>query len=222
MGFSLHPSNPNTIYTSGHAKTGGNMGVMKSEDGGLTFKQIFQGLQGETVDFHSMTISPANPKILYGWFQGKLYRTKDGGKTWEFASGRDIPQEGICFGAPCLGPDSRKENTIYVGTPNGLFVSHDLGENWTRMNAQLGAVAGVGVDPANSRRLFAFTENFGLASSKDEGKSWQAKNNGIRLSRQEFVFAFAFDRKNPSHLFGATPKHVFRTRDGGMNWEKIL
>ncbi len=34
MGFSLHPSNFDVIYTSGHPKDGGNMGVMKSEDGG--------------------------------------------------------------------------------------------------------------------------------------------------------------------------------------------
>lgn len=222
MGFSLHPSNPNIIYTSGHPKTGGNMGIMKSEDGGATFKRIFQGLQGESVDFHAMTVSPANPKILYGWFQEKLYRSKDDGKSWKFASGRSLPQEGFCFGAPCLSPDSQKESTLYAGTPNGLLVSYDSGENWTVVNSQLGAVAGVGVDPSNPKRLFAFTEKLGLASSQDGGRNWHAKNNGLRLSRQEFVFAFAFDRKNPSHLFGATPEHVFRTRDGGMNWEKIL
>ncbi len=222
MGFSLHPSNPNIIYTSGHPKSGGNMGVMKSEDGGATFKKIFGGLGGEPVDFHSMTISPANPKILYGWFQGKLYRTKDGGKTWEFASGRDIPQEGICFGAPCLTADSKNEGAVYAGTPSGLLVSHDFGESWTTVNANLGAVAGVGVDPSNSQRLFAFTQKFGLAYSRDKGKNWQASNNGIKLSRQEFVFAFAFDHKNSNHLFAATPEQVFRSTDEGENWKKIL
>lgn len=222
MGFSLHPSNPNTIYTSGHPKSGGNMGVTKSEDGGVTFKQIFRGLHGETVDFHSMTISPANPKLLYGWFQEKLYRTKDGGKLWEFASGRGLPQEGFCFGAPCLGPDSRKENTIYAGTPNGLFVSHDLGENWTLLNSQLGPVAGVGVDLSNPQQLFAFTQNLGLASSLDAGKSWRSRTRGLQLSPKEFIFAFAFDRKNFKHIFAATPERVFRSTDGGESWERIL
>lgn len=113
MGFSLHPSNPDIIYTSGHPKTGGNMGVMISEDGGVTFKRILHGLQGEAVDFHSMTVSPVNRKILYGWFKGKLYRTKDGGKTWDFASGRGMPQQGFCFGAPCLTADTKDERSVY-------------------------------------------------------------------------------------------------------------
>lgn len=221
MGFSLHPSNPNVIYNSGHSG-GGNMGVTKSEDGGATFKQIFRGLGGETVDFHSMIISPANPNILYGWFQGKLYRSKDGGKSWQLALGRDLPGEGFCFGAPCLTADGQKETTVYAGTPNGLLVSHDFGENWTLLNSQLGAVAGVGVDPSNSQRLFAFTQNLSLASSQDAGKSWRSHTQGLQLSPREFIFAFAFDRKNSKHVFAATPEKIFRTRDGGESWERTL
>lgn len=218
MGFSLHPSNPDIIYTSGHPKKGGNIGVMISEDGGVTFKRILQ----ESVDFHSMTVSPANRKILYGWFKGKLYRTKDGGKTWDFASGRGMPQQGFCFGAPCLTADTKDERSVYAGTPNGLLVSHDFGENWTTVNATLGGVAGVGVDPSHSHRLFAFTKNLALAHSLDRGKSWQARNKGLKLSRDEFIFAFAFDQKNSTHLFAATPEQIFWSRDGGRNWEKIL
>lgn len=222
MGFSLHPSNPNLVYTSGHPESGGNMGVMKSEDGGVTFKRIFRGLKEETVDFHSMTISPGNPKILYGWFQGRLYRTKDGGKTWQMASGKGLSPQGFCWGAPCLSGDSREERTVYAGAPNGLLVSRDFGENWTVLNAELGAVAGIGVDPSDPKRLFAFTQNFGLASSQDGGKSWQARNQGFNLSRQEFVFAFAFDPKNSKRLFAVTPEQIFRSPDGGENWQKIL
>jgi len=222
MGFSLHPTNPNVIYTSGHPKTGGNMGVMKSEDGGMTFKRILQGLQGEPVDFHSMTISPANPTILYGWFKGKLYRTKDGGKTWALASARGMPQQGFCFGAPCLSGDTKDERSAYAGTPKGLLVSHDFGENWSPVNASLGGVAGVGVDPSNPQRLFAFSENLRLAYSPNKAKSWQARNNGLKLSRDEFIFAFAFDQKNSNQLFAATPERILRSADGGQNWEKIL
>ncbi|MEX0802789.1 MAG: hypothetical protein WD688_05670, partial [Candidatus Binatia bacterium] len=203
---SLQSMNPNVIYTSGHPSTGGNLGVMKSEDGGITFKRILQGLQGEPVDFHSMTVSPANPKILYGWFKKKLYRTKDGGETWDFASARGMPPQGFCFGAPCLTADSKDERSVYAGTPNGLLTSHDFGETWTMVNTDLGGVAGVGVDPSNPRRLFAFTKNLSLAYSLDRGKSWQARNNGLKLSRDEFIFAFAFDQKNSNHLFAAAPR----------------
>jgi len=222
MGFSLHPTNSKIIYTSGHPKSGGNMGVMKSEDGGASFKPIFRGLGAETVDFHSMTITPANPKILYGWFQEKLYRSKDGGKSWQFASARGIPQQGFCFGAPCLSADSQKKGTVYAGTPRGLFVAYDFGENWTPVNLELGAVAGVGVHPSNALRLFAFTQNLGMASSQDRGKNWQPRSSGIQLSREDFIFAFAFDRKNSEQIFAATPEKVFQSTDGGKNWERII
>lgn len=222
MGFSLHPSTSKIMYSSGHPEKGGNMGVMKSEDGGVSFKQIFRGLSGETVDFHAMTISPANPTILYGWFLERLYVSKDGGKSWQFASAQGITQQGFCFGAPCLSADSQKESTVYAGTSRGLFVSYDFGENWTSVNLKLGAVAGVGVDPSNGLRLFAFTQNLGMASSQDAGKNWQPWNSGVEPSREEFIFAFAFDRKNSEQIFAATPEKVFRSTDGGKNWERII
>ena len=90
------------------------------------------------------------------------------------------------------------------------------------MNSQLGAVAGVGIDPSNPKRLFAFTQNFTLALSQDGGKSWQVRNRGLELSPKEPTFAFAFDRKNSNHLFAATPEKIFRSTDGRKKWEKIL
>ncbi len=222
MGFSLVPSNPKTIFTSGHPKGGGNMGVMKSEDGGLTFKQIFRGLKGENVDFHSMVVSPANPKILYGWFHGTLYRTKDGGKTWQFPAARGLPSKGLCWGGPCFSADSQKDRVVYSGTPNGLFVSHDFGESWTNMKTPLGAVAGLGVHLSNPQTLLAFTEKLGLAISQNGGKNWERANDGLTLSPKEFLFAFAFDSKKASHVFAATGGHIFRSIDGGKKWAKIL
>lgn len=221
MGFSLHPSNPSIIYTSGHPGSGGNMGVMKSEDGGLSFRKIFGGLKGESVDFHSMALSPVNPNVLYGWFQGKIYRTKNGGKSWTLASGQGLPSRGFCFGAPCLSPDSRDERLLYAGTGDGLFVSRDFGENWSAASRE-GAFAGIGVDPVNAQRLFAFTQKWGVAISPDGGKSWQARNKGVTPAAQEFIFAFAFDPKDSKHVFAATPERVFRSSDRGESWEKIL
>lgn len=120
------------------------MGVVKSEDGGMTFRRIFCGLEGKTADFHAMTISPANPKILYGWFLERLYVSKDGGKSWQFASAQGIPQQGFCFGAPCLSADSEKESSVYAGTPGGLLVSRDLVKVGRQSILSLGQSQGLG------------------------------------------------------------------------------
>jgi hypothetical protein len=222
MGFSLHPSNPDVVYTSGHPKSGGNMGVMKSEDGGVTFKQVFRGLSEETVDFHSMILSPANPNILYGWFSGKVYRTKDGGKSWEFALARGLPSEGLCWGAPCFSADGQDERTVYSGTRNGLLISRDFGDNWTAAGSDVGGIGGIGVNPRNSKNLFGFTEKLGLATSQDAGKTWRRATEGLKLSPKEFIFAFAFHRSDPNEIFAATGEQIFQSIDSGKTWRKIL
>jgi photosystem II stability/assembly factor-like uncharacterized protein len=222
MGFSLHPSNFDVIYTSGHPKSGGNMGVMKSDDGGVTFKQIFRGLSGETVDFHSMIVSPANPSILYGWFNGKVYRTKDGGKSWQFALARGLPSEGLCWGAPCFSADGQDERTVHSGTRNGLLVSRDFGDNWTAAGSDAGGIGGIGVNPRNSKNILGFTEKRGLAISDDGGKSWKRAKDGLKLSPKEFIFAFAFDHSNANQIFAATGERIFQSTDGGNTWSKIL
>ncbi len=222
MGFSLHPSDFDVIYTSGHPKSGGNMGVTKSEDGGVTFKRIFRGLSGETVDFHSMILSPANPNILYGWFNGKVYRTKDGGKSWQFALARGLPSEGLCWGAPCFSADGQDERTVYSGTRSGLLISRDFGDNWTSAGSNVSGIGGIGVNPRNSKNIFGFTEKLGLAISQDGGKSWRRANEGLKLSPKEFIFAFAFNRSNANQIFAATGEQIFQSIDSGKTWSKIL
>lgn len=222
MGFSLVPTNPKTIYTSGHPRGGGNMGVMRSEDGGLTFKNIFSGVKGETVDFHSMVVSSVNPKILYGWFHGNFYRSKDGGKNWQIPAVRGLPSQGLCWGGPCFAPDSRVERIVYSGTPNGLLVSRDYGDNWAQLQNDLGAVAAVGVHLNDPQTLWVFAQRVGLAVSRDAGKSWSSVGQGLKLSAKEFVFTFAFDGSNPDHLFAATGEQIVRSLDGGKSWQKIV
>lgn len=223
MGFSLNQRNPNIIYSSGHSRTGGNLGVMKSVDGGLTFERIFSNIGVGRVDFHSMAISYANPDILYGFFQGRLYRTKDGGNSWEFAKIQGLPPQGFCWGVPCLIADTKDENVLYAGTQSGLARSVDFGDTWEIIENDAGAIVSVGVDPQNNERIFAFTENYGIVESVDGGKTWGKKNNGLQFGTQESAFAFSFDTGNPARIFLATTENqVYRTENGGESWEKIL
>lgn len=223
MGFSLNQRNPSVIYASGHPRAGGNLGVIESTDAGLTFERIFSNIGPGRVDFHSMTISYANPNILYGFFQGRLYRTKDGGNSWEFARGQNFPQRGFCWGAPCLAADTEQENVVYAGTEVGLARSSDFGDTWEVVESDAGSVMSVGVNPQNSERMFAFTENYGVVKSADGGKTWERKNTGLQFGAQEFVFAFSFDINNPYRAFFATTEdQVYRTENGGESWEKLL
>lgn len=217
MGFSLHPGNPQIIFASGHPRTGGNIGVIKSGDGGVSWKRIFSGLRGESVDFHSMAISSADPNVLIGYFDGRLYVTEDGGGSWRFTFGNLPP--GPCWGAPCLAFDTKERNKIYAGTQQGLFISNDLGKSWL-LKAR-GFFGGVTVDPFNNNLMYAFGEQ-GIVKSGDGGSTWAPAARGVRLGGNEFVFSFSISQKDRAVLYAATTGgRVFKSENGGESWKLV-
>jgi hypothetical protein len=224
MGFSLDGQNPNVLYTSGHPQGGGNLGVLRSEDGGQSWQQIFRGLAGETVDFHAMTLSPVDSQRLYGAFQGRLYVTRDGGQNWQTATAAGLPwQQGFCWGVPCLTADTQDADKLYAGTAVGLFHSEDGGESWQLVTNELGMISSAGVSPQDGERLIAHTERLGVAISEDGGQSWQASRSGPALANGNYVFAFAFHPQNDQLVFLATvANEVYGSQDGGQTWEQLL
>jgi len=224
MGFSLNKHNPEIIYTSGHPRTGGNLGVMRSEDAGLRFERISSGIDSAPVDFHSMALSFANTDVLYGTFRGDLYLSQDAGISWEVLQAQGVPiHDGFCWHAPCISADTMEESRLFAGTIEGLAVSDDYGENWHIIENDAGVVVSSGVDPQNNERIIAFTENYGVAVSEDVGQTWISRNEGLQFAEQELVFAFSFDIKDSQRIFLATNRdQVFLTEDGGENWEKVL
>jgi hypothetical protein len=224
MGFSLNQRDPDIIYTSGHPRTGGNLGVMRSEDAGLNFERISQGTAMGPVDFHSMALSFADPGILYGVFKGQLYRSRDAGNSWELLRTQGAPLgDGFCWHAPCISADTMEEGRLYAGTVEGLAVSDDYGENWRIVENDAGVVVTAEVDPQNNERIFAFAENYGVAVSEDGGRTWVSKNHGLQFQAQELVFAFSFDINDSQKVFLVTNRNqIFMTENGGEHWEKVL
>lgn len=208
MGFSSHPSDPNIFFSSGHPSTGGNIGFQKSEDGGLTWKKISNGLNGP-VDFHAMSVSPVNPDLAFGWYRGDLQRTIDGGKTWEKFS--------VAFPIVNLAADTKNENIVYATTPTGLQKSIDKGQTWNLLFD--GFVATIGVDPKNSQHLLSFSEKFRLAKSNDGGTTWEKLDEGFNGETPLYI---SFYRQNPAIVYLLTEKNgLYKSVDGGNSWNKI-
>jgi photosystem II stability/assembly factor-like uncharacterized protein len=224
MGFSVDVQSPEVMFASGHPLGGGNLGVLRSDDGGQSWQQIFRGVADETVDFHSMTLSPVDPQRLYGAFQARLYVTQDGGQTWSTTEGTGLPwQAGFCWGVPCLTADTQDADKLYAGTAVGLYYSQDAGQNWQLLTDEPGMISSVGISPQDNRRLIAYTERLGVAISEDGGQSWQAVANGPRLAEGDYVFAFTFHPQNDQLVFLATVgNEVYRSQDGGQTWERLL
>ncbi len=213
MGFTAHPTDTNVFFSSGHPARGGNIGFQKSVDGGMTWKQISQGLGGP-VDFHAMTVSFANPDVVYGFFGGKLQRSTDGGKNWEYAKGAVSPIS--------LSSDPIHENVVYASTQSGVRMSKDRGDSWESVSPQLegGAVSTFALQPTDVTYALAFSEQLGgLGKSMDGGTTWQ----GIRERFGESaVLYLAFSTVDPEVVYVLTNSNsIYKSTDRGESWSKI-
>lgn len=208
MGFSVHPTDPNIFFSSGHPATGGNVGFQKSENGGMTWQRISTGLNGP-VDFHAMAVSPVNPNLVFGWFQGNLQRSADGGKTWvKFTT--SVP-----FVA--LAGDTKDENVVYAASPQGLYKSQNKGETWEQLLD--GFVAAISAHPNDSQILLISSEKIGVAKSIDGGKNWQSVNANLNGESALFI---AYDKQNPESVYILTEKNsLYKSNDGGTTWNKV-
>jgi hypothetical protein len=209
MGFTPHPTDANVIFSSGHPNTGGNIGFQKSEDGGFTWKKVSDGIQGP-VDFHAMTISPANPKLVYGWYRGMLQRSADEGKTWEVATTTNYPIIN-------LAADPKEENVVYAATPQGLMASMNKGKDWATLFD--GIVSVVAIHPQDSQKLISYSEKQQLAKSSDGGQTWEKISADFGGETPLYI---SFNKQQPETLYLLTEKNsIYKSIDDGKSWSKI-
>jgi photosystem II stability/assembly factor-like uncharacterized protein len=200
MGFNAHPSDPGRLFASGHPAGGGNLGFIASGDGGKSWTQISPGLDGP-VDFHQMTVSPADPKRMYGDLQG----SDDGGKTWTSAG--PAPDKLIDLAASAKNPD-----IVYAATEAGLSISLDGGKSWKSL---LGG-APVTVVEATPDGVFAFVYGKGLMRATEGAFSWTTLSADWG---DDYLLHLAVDPSESERLYAATRhSQVLRSSDGGKTW----
>jgi hypothetical protein len=185
------PSRPDTLWGVGERPPGGQLLLVRSDDGGRSFRDVGASpgappLMGLPLEL--LGIDPTNPEILFVAMRDAdnadaVWRSSDGGKTWQRRL--ILPVEEI-LGGFALGSDGR---TVYVGgrsqiyrpgqAPAHLYSSSDGGETWQALpSGEAGprfrclAVRG--------DRLYACAggetngDAFLLGSSVDGGKTWSA------------------------------------------------
>lgn len=213
MGFSPHPTEANTFFSSGHPARGGNIGFQKTVDGGVSWERVSAGLGG-TVDFHAMTVGAINPSLVYGFFGGKLQRSQDEGKSWEYAAGTVSPYS--------LSTDYRDENILYAATQNGVQVSKDRGDTWASLSDELagGAVSAFALNPQENSYALAFSERLnGLGRSTDGGVSWEKLNEDFG---GETVLYLSYSKTEQNLVYALTDQNsVYKSTDRGETWAKV-
>lgn len=201
-GLAIDPSNSN-IYVAGHDdNTFSNSVVMKSSDSGTTWSIIGQASNGFPLagGVRSAMIidpsSPVNSRAIYAAKYGQgVYKTTDGGQSWS-AVNNGLPTN-LNFDALAISPTDSQ--TLYLG-------SREVGQS-----------NGV----ANYGGIFKTTSG-GSSWTKIDGDKL-ANVYDLQVSPQDALTIYAavkthYDSLNNKTLTGG----VYRSKDGGQNWSKIL
>jgi hypothetical protein len=212
MGFTPDPRNPSILYASGHPARGGNLGLIASEDGGRSWRQLSEGVGGPA-DFHQLAVSATDPRTIYGAYQGLLQVSSDGGRTWEVVG---PAPEGLID----LGASFKEPGMLYAATQVGLLKSEDGGRTWQdaywlHQPATMVRVAPGGV-------VYAFVVGTGLIRSVEPKLSWQSvTEHGFG---RDYVLHLAMDPASPNKLYAITinpqekAQAVLASTDAGKTW----
>jgi photosystem II stability/assembly factor-like uncharacterized protein len=259
--LAIDPKNSKVVWVgTGEAWTRNSAsigdGIYKTTDGGENWTNM--GLK-ESERIAKIVIDPTDTNSVYVCVPGKLwsdsddrglYKTTDGGKTWN----KVLKGANASTGCSMISFDRTNPKTIYAGLwdfrrrgwtfrsggegPNvssgsGLFKSTDGGATWTELNDKSapglptkpwGRVA-VTVAPSKPNVVYAFIEaevpKNGLYRSDDGGKTWQARDRSQFMVWRPFYFAnLIVDPKNENKIYKPDLILIGST-DGGKSFSNV-
>jgi photosystem II stability/assembly factor-like uncharacterized protein len=179
--------------------------LLRSDDGGRNWQRLTaNSLEGLTVT--EIVVHPADPATAWAATAGAgVFRTTDGGETWESAS------NGLWDMVMDIAISPQDPQVLFAATAGqGVFKSEDGGSSWRPgsagmdPNEQIGSIV---IDPVRPHVLYAGSWRSGVFLSEDDGATWRLIIDGLR-TRSVRALAISSDGQT---LYAATRgEGVFR------------
>ncbi len=213
-------------------------GLLKSTDGGDTWKNILNGLPS-TSYFHKIAINPASPNILLAALgtnfanpvnTGGLYRSEDYGESWTRIVPSSTAENGLTCSDVAFSPDGSK---VYIlgpkvtGSPNwwengtGYRISTDGGITFTSIQTDFPTTGYLSISKSSPNIIFyivSFDCNIShLYRSADAGYTWGFMNLSFQSNQCGYNMVVEVDPVNPEIVYAGTIP-FYKSTDRGNNF----
>ncbi len=213
----VHPDRPEIFFLG---TSDGQIFV--SEDAGESWSQLVPGLNRRNLVIDNLAFDPLDPNTLYAatWElksdKGWLFRTRDGGETWQEIS---VDRYGSAIRAIAIAPLAPQQ--IALGITEGVILSLDGGQTWDRITRgyrSMYNVESLAFDPQNSNTLYVGTWHLGWKTT-NLGKNWKAIHEGMLFDSD--MFSLLVNPHNPEVLFSSACTGIYKSENGGLDWTKL-
>jgi len=232
----IDPKNPNIVLVAAQGalySSSTQRGIYKSVDGGATWKNVL--FVNDKTGAAELSMDMTNTRILYAamWEHGRLpwkvisggpgsglYKSTDGGDTWERLK-EGLPEE---LGKMSIAVSRSNPEKVYAliesdsdKEAGGLFVSHDAGKKWSRITNDHRLVQRAWyyielfIDPKDENTIYVLSAP--ALRSLDGGKTWETLSGTHGDFHDLWI-----NPDNPSNFIISNDGGSAITFNGGRSW----
>ena len=234
----IHPDNPDVAFVAAQGQIWGpneERGVFRTLDGGKSWEHVLK--VSANTGATDLSMDPTNPRILYAamwnhgrkpWFihsggtDGGIYKSTDGGDSWNKLSG-GLPEMIGKIGVDVSASNPDRVYAIIEAEPEkgGLWRSDDAGETWSLINghrvlhSRAWYYVHIAADPVDEDTVYVM--NVPLMKSIDGGKNWEIVETPHGDHHDHWI--------NPAdnrNMINGNDGGATITFDGGKTWSSIM
>jgi photosystem II stability/assembly factor-like uncharacterized protein len=209
------------------------LGILKTQDQGKTFTEINQGLNDKyIIDLVFTPLNNGKTQVFASTWQEGFFKSEDLGDNWTqekegIVKDEQADQLKQSHFYDLEVPANYNENqTIFLGSFNGLFRSNDSGKLWQEKESlATRTIVSLAISPNYQNDGQVAVVNYvGFPYlTKDQGATWQASTKGLEPPR--FTRKLEFDGQDPRRFFDVvfSPNYASdNTIFASTLWSKIV
>lgn len=210
----VQPNDSAVIYLGG-------VNIFKTSDAGASWVQS-DLCQGDLIlgrvhpGQHQLAIDENDFETIYAFNDGGIYKSLNGGFTWEKKNNGLNAIQLYDIDAAASDNQLMTASAAYCGTwKNGDVIQNT---NWQQWESGQGFQSAI--DFSNSQTFYCTDYLRGRVKTNNGGQSFQNINSGLNEKNNWFM-PLEMDPSNSFTLFTATDSTIYKTTDGGNNWNPV-